>query len=599
MSLRPDAWFRDLRDYRFRSIFFKYLALLAVGFILPLAASVWLVSSFGSSAMRDEILNAYRYNLIRIRDTVDSLVYESEILAIRTADHPVVQEFLSQPGRTQPDYELVDLIRRVRDLILRPPGNYIDSIYIYGETLDFVVSSGEDPSRRAGFPDDGWYDLARRKDPAVSLWYEARQVRDPGQDGKPRSFLSVFCRAPQFRGTKAGLVVVNLDCDKIRDEIVRGGSDETIFIVTPGLDLLFDSRDDLFAASYRETPLGRRAPLSYDEGTRSFRLPDLKELFVGEKFLHKDWWIFSIATLSRFQTRLGRLWQFAVLIMIGGVVLTLIVALVVSGRIYQPFKNIIGLLEHPETVPSAGGRARRRFDETGYITQNIVQSLDRSRRMEADLLDKMAALKQAQTTALQTQINPHFLYNTLHAVAFLARGLTGGDNAATEAVLALSRMLQASLDTAGSFVPLRRELEHARCYVRILELQASRVTVDWRVEEGLLDVLVPKIILQPLIENAVYHGIKPKGGDGRLTVEVEAAGERVKIRVTDDGIGMDARTLEQVRDGLKDRSIQGERIGLRNVNLRLLLMLGEEYELGVESAPAEGTSVLLYLPRIE
>jgi two-component system sensor histidine kinase YesM len=125
------------------------------------------------------------------------------------------------------------------------------------------------------------------------------------------------------------------------------------------------------------------------------------------------------------------------------------------------------------------------------------------------------------------------------------------------------------------------------------------MAVRWDIDPALLDILVPKIILQPLIENAVYHGLKPKGGTGMIKIELRGDDASVFIKVSDDGVGMEAAELATLRTSFKDRSIGSEKIGLRNVNLRLLLLLGEDFELTVDSERGQGTTVRIRFPRIE
>ena len=592
--------FRYLNNYRFQSIFFKYLFILILGFALPLTASVYLVSRFGTDIARSEILNAYRSNLVRIRDTVNAIVYEGELMAIRLADHSSVRDFLAIRPESHPDYDQIDLLGRVQNLIVRPPGNYIHSIYLYNEAADLVLSSNGNPTKRGGMEDSSWYQLYREGERDRPIRYAVRASTESRTEEDAKEFLSILCRAPQFTGSPAGLVVVNIDIGKIRTEIIRSGTGEETFIVTPDLELMLPPHPDELQKRYEDTRLGHRFPLTYDVDSRSFVLPDVPEPLIGESLINKDWWVFTSITLEGFENRLGRIWQFGFLIIAGGLLFTLVIALFISVGIYSPFKNIIGLLEHPEAVTLARlNEPLRRFDEVGYITDNILKSLDRSRRMEADLLDKMVLLRQAQTTALQTQINPHFLYNALHSIAVLSRDARGGDTPVTESVLALSRMLRTSLDTEGNFISLRQELEHARSFLRIMELQSKDMRVDWDVDPALLDILVPKIILQPLIENAVYHGLKPKGGTGMIKIELRGDDASVFIHVSDDGVGMEAAELATLRTSFKDRSIGSEKIGLRNVNLRLLLLLGEDFELTVDSTQGQGTTVRIRFPRIE
>jgi two-component system sensor histidine kinase YesM len=189
-------------------------------------------------------------------------------------------------------------------------------------------------------------------------------------------------------------------------------------------------------------------------------------------------------------------------------------------------------------------------------------------------------LRQAQSIALQAQINPHFLHNTLDTISWSAMRLTGGRNDTSSMINSLAGLLRYALHDASTLVTLSEELENTRVY---LELQAIRYKdlfeVVWDIETGTETLSVIKLILQPIVENAIVHGVKPLGQNGIITVCAKAGDGCLRLTVRDNGIGMDKRSADMLQKKLSDQeAIYVERhIGITNVNQRIRLFFGDKY----------------------
>lgn len=201
------------------------------------------------------------------------------------------------------------------------------------------------------------------------------------------------------------------------------------------------------------------------------------------------------------------------------------------------------------------------------------------------------ALAEAELKALRAQINPHFMLNSLSVIHHLVRTQP---EIARNLLLDLSDLFQHTL-RAGDFVSLRQELEHVRAYLALEQARLTkRLNVMWAVlAEDKLDTPVPTLILQPIIENAIVHGIAPKSEGGTVSILVKQLGDELHIQVVDNGIGFDTnaiRTEETMHEGKRPS------IGLQNIDLRLRLLYGEAYRLQIASTPGAGTTVELRIP---
>lgn len=217
--------------------------------------------------------------------------------------------------------------------------------------------------------------------------------------------------------------------------------------------------------------------------------------------------------------------------------------------------------------------------------------------------------RQAQYRALQNQINPHFLYNTLEGIRSEAL-IAGLDNLA-DMTEALATFFRYTISKAENLVTVEEELDNCRTYFKIQQYRfGSRLRMDIRVdpedERELLECLIPKLTLQPILENSIIHGIELKLGEGHIQIDVSRSQRRLLISVRDDGVGMGPEVLRQLNEklGSKEEELRDitheERggIALTNVNNRIHLIFGEEYGMHVYSVEGEETTVALTIPVI-
>lgn len=224
----------------------------------------------------------------------------------------------------------------------------------------------------------------------------------------------------------------------------------------------------------------------------------------------------------------------------------------------------------------------RYFVTLGLIQVVVYYGVLREREMQSSRLE--AKLAQAQLEILRSQLHPHFLFNTLNSIATLTQT---DPSTAERMTLQLATLLRVSLDSAASQeVPLERELEILRNYLAIQQTRfRDRLTVNLKVEDGLLRVPVPSMILQPLVENAIQHGIAKSAAPGRIDITAARQNGSVRIEISDNGTGLTNNVGER-RDG----------VGLRNTRSRLKQLYGEHSDLILESDAGKGCRVTLMIP---
>ncbi len=221
-----------------------------------------------------------------------------------------------------------------------------------------------------------------------------------------------------------------------------------------------------------------------------------------------------------------------------------------------------------------------------------------TRPIEEQVKKEQKQLRKAEFELLQAQINPHFLYNTLDAIVWSAEA--GNQKQVVSMVGSLSDFFRTSLNRGKEIVSIKEDLQHVRSYLEIQQIRYQDImSYEITVDKAIYDYSIPKITIQPVVENALYHGIKNKRGGGRITVTGANLVDYVVICVEDDGKGMTKERLQEVTESLNAEKIEKSAVyGLYNVNQRIKLNFGDEYGLDISSTYEQGTRVIIRLPKI-
>ena len=280
----------------------------------------------------------------------------------------------------------------------------------------------------------------------------------------------------------------------------------------------------------------------------------------------------------------------------------LLVALWLSMRIVQPLTDIQVSMQRIErnlddnrmSLPEEG------FAEYASLAHSYNVMLRRIRGLMQETVDRQEQLRRMEIGALQEQINPHFLYNTLDSIVRVME--TGRTPEAIEMVQALAKLFRLSINNGDYFLTVEQEMDYARNYLTIQQVRyKKRFKYELYMDESIKDLPCPKIILQPLIENSLKHGMSDMPGC-TLIVRARQEGYNIVLSVEDDGLGIPPEKLKKLQEMLRDDSnimVKKSRygIGLRNTNRRIKLLYGSDYGLTIESEVEERTCVTITFPK--
>ncbi|WP_239618060.1 sensor histidine kinase [Cohnella mopanensis] len=405
---------------------------------------------------------------------------------------------------------------------------------------------------------------------------------------------------------RIGIVLIETDADSIVSALSNASLGPGSSVIIRGQD-----GDDIIRTNPTQdvmdtVPPGWPGPLKDDQVILSERED---ALITAARIRTADWTVIGITPKEDLKLELKETQRFLLSVIIILVVAAIALATFIARSFSSPFKRLIQQMKQVEL-----GNFKGQVHVQSYQELNVlVGSFNRMVHQMDDLIEriKLASLseKHAQLQALQSQVNPHFLFNTLDMIYWM---LDERENDRLgKVILSLSQLFRYSSDwKEASSVPLRRELDQLRHYLSIIEVRlGGRVQTVIEVDERWLDIEVPKMILQPIIENAVKYGLEPLNQSGMLRIRSEENNGSLSISVQDNGVGIDADTLlsltqtlndsaasDHGRDALAEIASGRGGIGLENVHRRIRLMFGEGYGIRIESELNLGTTVILTIP---
>lgn len=314
--------------------------------------------------------------------------------------------------------------------------------------------------------------------------------------------------------------------------------------------------------------------------------------YVGDE-MPNCWTLVQTVSVKEFYKNMKRRIIITALVVLAMLGISLLFVWIATLRIAKPTRE---LLESMKTLGKENRYPRVKVitqDEIGMIgteynrmAENIETLIEKVYKMEL-------AQKQAELEFLQMQINPHFLYNALDTISWKALG--EGNTDVSEMSIALAELLRATIKKE-SFISLKEEMSTVKDYLYIQEQRfGDKISVDYQIDENLEDYQVPNFILQPLIENAIIHGLEPKVEKGKLLLRIKKQGEKLYFLIADDGVGMSEREIEILYEQCEENDTS-KSIGIKNVYRRLILCYGENSRLYIKSKKNKGTEIRFSIP---
>jgi len=292
----------------------------------------------------------------------------------------------------------------------------------------------------------------------------------------------------------------------------------------------------------------------------------------------------------------ANLWR-AAFMMLSLLVAALGISLLLTVRFYGTISKIIAILQNPFAAEGDDGKT---FDEINYISKSIISIVHRNSEIEVDLAQRISMLRHTQAVALATQLNPHFLFNSLHLISSMDMLANKRETNVTTALRLLSDIVRHAVDTTEMFVRLEEEIAYSEKYLEIQKLKYhDKISIEWDIAPQTRHLKLFKLSLQPILENALDHGIALSDKPGVVKIKSFVENDKLVLTITDNGVGMSAETLALVRGRIEQPTLhKKDFVGLVNTNQRIKLIFGDGFGCEI-NADTSGTVVKMVLPIIE
>ena len=566
------GWRQCIKNYRFHSIFLKNLVLMLLLIILPFVCILW-VTYYAYGHIQKSEEKVYTEELItRISMDVESVFREIRNKAIMlSADEDVELFYHAESIEKDYFYDVHNILKFLA--LYNLSTDVIEGVYVYAPYSDVIISEAG-RYEYENFSDteciDGWKDNGEM----FQLKYLDRKVA-----GKRKETVALYYTT-HYSGGRKGVAILNLSIEKL-EKVFSFGEDASMYIVG-NEQLLYDSTMENNGVTVENSIV----LLEDEEGViKTSNKLDISDLEVIVRINRQPLDVALKNVMVYMVTFVGIM-----------LVISILFALYISRKIFDPFSEIMKVLENAPEAEE--GNLLQNKDEVSYIMDSIYATISRNKDVEEELLERIKLLKKAQAVALQSQINPHFINNTLEMVNWMAIGRLGEGNDISEMLNSLSQLLRISLEDSDTFVTLKEEIAYVQKYLHIQQKRlGNSFEVNFEIPENLENCKVIKMMLQPIVENAIDYGIRPYGGRGNLTIEASRDGDMVCVSVQDSGMGIEPKKVEEINNSIRKVVIkESNHIGLSNVNQRINLAFGENYGIVLDSEIGLGTKVVFHLP---
>lgn len=398
--------------------------------------------------------------------------------------------------------------------------------------------------------------------------------------------------------TTQGVLLIDVRYDSLEQAMgeVSIGEDGYLYLMSGDGEIICHPKAQLIDAGLVQEDNLRVA--GYQEGSYQEKFDGEERITTVKSIGYTGWKAVGVTpvgslTLNTLKTRL-----FAVFIVLLFLLVLAMINAYISSRITDPIKELeksVSKLEKGDldTPVYVGGSY-----EIRHLGGSIQRMALRIKQLMRDIEQEHESKRKSEFDTLQSQINPHFLYNTLDIIVWMIENEKKSD--AVRVVTALARFFRISLSKGKSIITVKDELEHVRNYLMIQQMRfKNKFTYTIQAEDEVMELASLKLMLQPMVENAIYHGMEFMDGDGEIQIQVWREEDDLYLKVSDNGLGMTEDQVENLfKDGSHVPSKRGSGIGVRNVNERVHLYFGESYGVRIQSEPDEGTDVIIHLPAI-
>lgn len=529
-----------------------------------------------------------------VESTIDRL--NSSLLDLRqisdAANYNIVQEY---------DISSQEFTRQF-SMLYETNVDKIQSLALYGYDGMLIesepVATVKDNVKVA---DQKWYQNARSE--IENIHFSTPHVQNLFDDGTFRYHRVVsLSRSVDINDgstSGSGVLLVDMKYSVLEDMLER------INETSSGIYYYLCSRDGEIIYHPRWTEINRglfkeknNKAASYEDGIYEMKTDGQKENIVVGSVAYTGWKLIGVVPESVQETSINKFRYYIITTILILVMMLLQVNRFISRKISRPIRELDESVKAYEAgaMPDfyIGGSAEIRH--LGYSVQKSYEQIE---ALMKEIIQQQTERRKSELDALQSQINPHFLYNTLESITWMIEAQRNKE--AVVMISELAKLLRVSLSRGKTIISIGDELQHSRSYMNIQRVRyKERFKVEFLIDEEIKNYCIVKLVIQPLLENAIYYGVgnMDEDDDGQILIRGEKKGEDIYISIEDNGMGMPEDIRSNILTDNSKVPKHGSGVGVINVHSRISLMFGPEYGLEVYSELDEGTKVVIHIPAI-
>ena len=496
-------------------------------------------------------------------------------------------------------------LRDALELLHAKDGDVLVSLAVFDEKGALISATPLTELKNSVTPRrEGWFTAAMER--IENLHFSTPHVQnlfeDP--DSRYRWVVSLSRHVELTRGgvIQSGVLLVDMNfsgIEQICKDVSFSNGQGYLYLIDGSGEIIYHPRQQLLYAGLQEENNLQAA--GYSDGTYSEVFQAHRRQVTVKTVGYTGWKLVGVVPSETLRDNYSQLLLFALFVVSFSIFLLVFVNLRLSEWITAPMKKLDLAVRELEK-----GAETVDFDVDGpyeveHLSRSVQSMVSTMRHLMEDILQQEEEKRRSELDVLQSQINPHFLYNTLDSVVWMTEN--GRTQDAVVMLTSLARFFRISLSRGSNVITIGDELEHARHYLTIQKMRyKNKFSASITAAEGVESLYTIKLIVQPVLENAIYHGMAYADGDGEIAVRAFREGDDVIIQVTDNGPGMPEEVVERLLDPNGPAALAGAKgsgIGFRNVHQRLRLTFGPAYGLTILSEPDDGTTVRIRLPALD
>jgi len=569
--MKNDGILKSIQTYRWKSIYLRYFIAIVVVVMVFFVAYNVSIYTYYRNLMLKEANSFTLQNLSKLNNSFSIVFNEADSYYKEAISNDYVKSFLNikeLPAGYKLSSQIVQPINS--SMLSRVnTSDFITSVHIWSFGNNNVLSSstGGDITK---FSEEEWYKYYSE----TNLSYFSLPVKMYEKN------IITICRELD----EEGLLIVNIDLDKVSNGFTD--YDFSYYVSNEADTVLFSNDEEKISGNVNDLLYGH---ILTENLIANEQTSVMTREYIVASLKSPDGYIYSLCVdCNRFVNKMNGIW---IIMFVCGVFLSIIVlilAFFITSSLYKSIANIVALFKNTQDSDS--------LDETTYITNNILGMINNLQKTEVEMTNRLHMLKKAQSVALQTQMNPHFLFNTLQMINLFIMKSMKGDSEASQIIVLLSDLLRITLNTNENIIPVWLEMKHAEKYIQIQNIRyKNKFNFEWNVSPKVESKRIIKLIIQPLLENCVEHAKREDESVLTVKIDIYQGKNEICLIISDDGLGMTKERLDIVSERMNEIP-ENEHIGLANVNQRMKLIYGDSYGIKIKSECGKGTTVLLSFP---